>query len=112
MLRYAHFDIKGGMRTFAAGASQPCLDIGSRHSSAPDTGFLSASPHDGSEPIAEEPNSCCVRSQRGNLLRRGKTAAASQREKQPFMQRGSLDWPLTDHKILYFWRKCNSAESK
>jgi hypothetical protein len=56
----------------------------------------------GLEPIAEEPNSCCVRSQRGNLLRRGKTAAASQREKQPFMQRGSLDWPLTDHKILYF----------
>lgn len=38
------------------------------------------------EPNPEETNSCCVRTQRGNLLRRREIAAALQREMRPFRQ--------------------------
>ena len=51
MLQHAHFDSKGGFRPFAAGASQVCLSVVSRHSDNREAGFLSAMPQVGSEPI-------------------------------------------------------------
>jgi len=45
------------MRAFAASANQPCIDIESRRSGDPETGFHSAPPHDRKEPSLLI---CCV----------------------------------------------------
>lgn len=50
MLHRAHFNMKGGKRAFAAGASQECENVGSRHSDDSETGFQSAPPLGCKEP--------------------------------------------------------------